>query len=370
MITSSANQESGPTPTGLKPSILFDITTCVTGVYVTDGFMTNADAQATDTSYPASMYDALTSAIDFGRTQVLNDPYFDPKNPLNQYFSYQSFTGNIAGLGLQSGDAGSIPIDLGSLTSGDGPIDTLIEAVLPYFKGIAPNESDGLKASLRDLISTAVSWGTPGEVINVVQFVLSQGDGQVLFQYYSFPILLTDGKMISTEVTFHLPYGQVLMTESEWEAFKDFPKVAWRQFRENLTSSKRTTAQLAISLTNSCSGLTLKTYTSDGAEGGAPSPSPANAIPVGSTSQWILDFDPNVGMSANMVYTGDQIDVTLSVSVTIYKPCEMGYFGPNFYKCELDTGDVGLMIVHVVGGDDWPNGDLNPTLSLTLTDAL
>jgi len=111
-----------------------------------------------------------------------------------------------------------------------GTIDDWANAFVPLFNGIAPDSQ--LKNSLSELIGTAYSWAPPqdGNIYNHTQFVLSEGDGQVLFSV----------RALKVDSAIQLYQGQIALTETMWNEYADYimdnPKVDLQQFVTNLTT--------------------------------------------------------------------------------------------------------------------------------------
>jgi hypothetical protein len=76
-----------------------------------------------------------------------------------------------------------------------------------------------LKASLRELIAVAMSYGSAASPANVTQFVLSQSLGEVVFSVYAFGLGIEDGNQIYTisgkdNRQVALTQGQYVVTDS------------------------------------------------------------------------------------------------------------------------------------------------------------
>jgi hypothetical protein len=195
------------------PSRLFatDFASNPTRLYVT--------AEFAQTSSPASanMKANLVNVLHQCRTSPdLQGFYFQPTDPMGQYLHYEIFLDQLSCSNVLVG-----PLCMTLIDAPTDNIDNFVEAIVPSFNGIAPD--DGLKASLRELIAIAMSYGSAASPANVTQFVLSQSPGELFFSVYAFGLGIEDGNQIYTisgkdSRQVALTQGQYVVTDSSaWE---------------------------------------------------------------------------------------------------------------------------------------------------------
>jgi hypothetical protein len=173
-------------------------------------------AEFARTSSPAiaNMKATLVEILEYCRTSStdMQGFFFQPTDPMGQYLHYEIFLDQLSCSNVQVG-----PLCMTLIDAPTDNIDNFVEAIVPSFNGIAPD--DGLKASLRELIAIAMSYGSAASPANVTQFVLSQGPDEVFFSVYSFGLGIEDGNQIYTisgkdNRQVALTQGQYVVTDS------------------------------------------------------------------------------------------------------------------------------------------------------------